>query len=95
MASSACHVRKIVGRIFGRRPDCTGYPLGLIGHVEMDQGRLHRLAVWFQGVLQPAPMGGRFCQSEAALTPEDASHLLDQMLLGWSLRNMLGDKRCD
>ena len=40
-------------------------------------------------------MGGGFGKAQSALAPQDAGQFLDQMLLGRSLRCVLGDERGD
>jgi hypothetical protein len=61
----------------------------------MNQRHLYRLAVGCQRSLQPAPMRGSLSKAKPALAPEDASDLLDEVLLGRALRTVLGHQRLD
>ena len=61
----------------------------------MSKRRLCGLSIGVEGVFQPTPMGGGLCESQPALAPQNAGKFLDQMLLGRSLRRVLGDQRRD
>jgi hypothetical protein len=91
----SCHVGHFFFSVGRCGADSIDDALGLAGVVEVHQRHLHRLAIGAERAVQPAPVGSGFRQAQAAFPPQYASQFLDQMLLGRSLRFMLGRERRD
>src|SRR5271155_1346624 len=61
----------------------------------MHHRRLRGVSSRLKGFFEPSAMGSGLRQAQPSLSPKDAGHFLDQMLLGRSLRRMFGDERGD